>query len=164
MKKLIFTVTFALLVFTGLDKSYSQKLTGEDDRIIITVDSIGRADIFPERLIPKDISGKPNYGVNPPKGGFDFAIVHVHWVEKKDLKIENSEIRISDIYLYDDIGDTYKVKWGEFNYTFKPEISEYWVFLMPKDKKPVQMKYSYQYREELPKSQEIKFGMIDIKL
>ena len=157
----MFAATFVLLVFINLDKAYSQKPKGEDDRIVITVDSIERADLYPERL--KGIyssSGK----YRPPSNSNDFVFIHVIIVEKSDLKIEASEIRLMKILLIDDKGETYAALEGNLNITVKREKSGFFVFEMPEDKKPVQMKYSYQYREEPPKPQGIMIGQIDITL
>jgi hypothetical protein len=167
MKKLMFVATFALLVLTGFDKPYSQKPKGEDDRISITVDSVERADLFPERLKEIDIlSGKPRYQYRPPGIGNDLVFVHINIVEKRDLRIESSEFRLTDIYLIDDSGDSYKAIEGKFtiNITLKGNKSGYYIFEMPKNKTPVLMQYSYQYREEPPKPQKILIGQIEIKL
>ena len=168
MKKLIFTVTFALLVFTGLDKSYSQKLTGEDDRIIITVDSIERTETFPERLKEIDFNtGKPAQ-YKPPGEGNDFVLISITEVKKRDLKINPMEGVIINTHVIDDKGEIYKVSQLNFqipiNITYPSKISGYLLLVMPKNATPVQLQYSYQYREEPTESQEIKIGLINIKL
>lgn len=168
MKKLIFTVTFALLVFTGLDKSYSQKLIGEDDRIIITVDSIERTETFPERLKEIDFNtGKPAQ-YKPPGEGNDFVLISITEVKKRDLRINPMEIVIINTHVIDDKGKTYKVSQLNFqipiNITYPSKSSGYLLFVMPKNATPLQVQFSYQYREKPPESQEIKTGQLDIML
>jgi hypothetical protein len=168
MKKLMFVATFTLLVFTGLEKSYSQKLTGEDDRIIITVDSIERTESFPERLKEIDFStGKPAQ-YRPPSEGNDFVVFSITEVKKRDLKINPMEIVINNTYVIDDKSETHKISQLNFqipiNITYPSKTSGSLFLEMPKNATPVQLKYSYQYREDPPESQEIKIGQIDITL
>jgi hypothetical protein len=167
MKKLIFTTTFILLVFINFDKSYSQKPIGEDDRIIITVDSIERFKSYPENLKQKD-TPFATYKYPSPSEGCDFVLIRITEVKKRDLNVDFKEWRISNTNVIDDKGGIHKVFQKNLGISIKftiPDKNSGSLLLeMPKDAKPVQLKYSYEYREEPPESQEIKIGLIDIKL
>ena len=69
-------ISFSVLFFINLDSTYSQELVGEDERIIITVDSMERFDSFPEKY--KD-APTPGYTTTykPPRQGNDFVFVHI---------------------------------------------------------------------------------------
>jgi len=150
MKILIFSAAFVFLFFIHHNKSYSQKLKGEDERIIITVDSVERAD--------------SSYTYGSPSEGNDFIFINITVVEKRDLKIKNEELRLTKTQLIDDIGETHSASEEQLNITIPEKKTGYLLFEMPKDAIPVQLNYFYQYREESPKSQEIKIGQIDIIL
>jgi len=163
-KKLLISAFLFFFVFSlvllPLEKSKEKKIW-EDERINITVDKVERADSFPERL------RQPNATYQPPEKGHDFVLIHISVDEKKDLRIEPSEVRIRKPncpHLIDDRDSTHWVSFTHFNITIPGKKIGYLVFEMPKEATPVQLKYIYQYREEPPKPQEIKYGQIDINL
>jgi len=160
-------ISFVVLFFINLDKSFSQEFVGEDERIIITVDSLERIGSYPERLKQPDFPGQKTV-YNPPSKGNEFVFFHITIIEKRDLKIEVTEARITKTHLIDDRGETHLAGQQQtsiaINPTYPFKKNGYILFEMPKDATPVQMKYLYQYREEPPNPQEIIIGEIDIDL
>jgi hypothetical protein len=95
---LITLISFTILFFININKSYPQEsisetaiddtlvIGSEDDRISIVVDSVERANSFPERLKQPDFPGQKTV-YKPPSKGNDFVFIHITIVEKRDLKI-----------------------------------------------------------------------------
>jgi len=138
-----------------------EKKKWEDERISIIVDKVERADSFPEEL--RD----PGFTYHPPEKGKDFVLIHLTIVEKRDLRIKPQEERLfkpNSPHLIDDRSETHWASFAQFNLTFRPKKSGYLAFIIPKDATPVQLKYVYEYRDELPKPQDILHGRIDIDL
>ncbi len=176
---LIILISFFILFFININKSYPQEsisetaiddtlvIGSEDDRISIVVDSVERANSFPERLKQPDFPGQKTVYKPPPKGN-DFVFIHITIVEKRDLKIEVREARITKTHLIDDRGETHFAHQQQSDIpiddTYPLKKMGYLMFDMPKDATPVQMKYLYQYREAPPNPQEIIIGEIDINL
>ncbi len=156
-------ISFVVLFFINLDKSFSQEFVGEDERIIITVDSLERIDSFPESLKQPDLPGQKTV-YTPPREGNDFVFIHITVVEKIDLKVKTREYRLTKSQLVDDRGETHRTTQQTFNITKREKKPVFMFFEMPKDATPVQLKYYYQYREESPESQKIKIGQLDIDL
>ena len=172
-------ISFFILFFIIINKSYPQEsisetaiedttiIGGEDERISIIVDSLERTDSYPERLKQPDFPGQKTI-YKPPSKGNDFVFIHITIVEKRDLKIEDREARITKTLLIDDKGETYLLGQGNFSIpfdkTYPLKKMGSLMFDMPKDATPVKMKYLYQYREETPNSQDIIIGEIDIDL
>ena len=150
-------ISFAVIFFINLDSTYSQELVGEDERIIITVDSIERSDSFPEKYKDPPMAGY-TATYNPPRQGNDYVFVHITLVEKRDLKVAPSEKRMTTILLIDDRGKTHRASEQKLNITVPEKKPGYMIFQMPKDATPIQFKYQYQYREE--GLEEIKIGQI----
>ena len=153
-------ISFSVLFFINLDSTYSQEIVGEDERIIITVDSMERFDSFPEKYKGAPIPGYTTT-YKPPLQGNDFVFIHITLVEKMDLKVAPSEKRMTTILLIDDKGNTHRASEEKLNITVPEKSPGYVLFQMPKDATPVQFKYQYQYREGPPEPQEIKIGQID---
>jgi hypothetical protein len=160
-------ISFVVLFFINLDKSFSQEFVGEDERIIITVDSLERIDSFPESLKQPDLPGQKTV-YTPPREGNDFVFIHITVVEKIDLKVKTREYRLTKSQLVDDRGETHLAGQQQtsiaINPTYPFKKNGYILFEIPKDAIPVQMKYLYQFREEPPKPQEIIIGEMDINL
>jgi len=160
----LFFFVFSLMLLS--QEESKEKKKWEDERISITVDKVERADSFPERL-KSDIPGyTPTY--IQPKKGYDLVFIHMTIVEKRDLKIKPSELRIikpNSPHLIDDQGKTHWVQEYQLNITIPEKKTGYLIFVILKEAAiPSQFKYIYQYREEPPKPQEIKFGQIEIDL
>ncbi|MCJ7501759.1 MAG: hypothetical protein MUP80_01695 [Acidobacteriia bacterium] len=138
-----------------------EKKKWEDERISIIVDKVERADSFPEEL---RISG---FTYGQPEKGRDIVLIQLTIVEKRDLRIKPEEERLSKPncpHLIDDRSETHWPSWATFNVTLRPKKIAYLPFVIPKDATPVQLKYVYEYRDELPKPQDILHGRIDIDL
>lgn len=157
---LIKHISFAVLFFISIDKANSQETTIEDERIIFTVDSLERNDSFPEKL---KIPGQTNTYRLPYKGK-DFVFIYIIFVEKRDLKIKLTELRLTKSRVIDNSGKTHMAIEQTFFKKSSQKKEGWMIFEMPKDVTPVQLKYFYQYRDETPKKNEIKIGQIDIDL
>ena len=174
---LITLISFSILFFVNFNNSYPQEsisetaiddttiIGGEDERISIFVDSLERTDSYPERLKQPDFPGQKTV-YKPPGKGNDFVFIHITIVEKRDLKIEVREARITKTYLIDDRGETHFAVQQQssipIDKTYPLKKTGCLMFDMPKDAIPVNMKYLYQYREEPPNTQDIIIGEIDI--
>lgn len=152
--------SFAVLFFIIIDNAYSQEITVEDERIIFTVDSLERTDSFPEKL---KISGQTNTYRLPYKGK-DFVFIYIIVVEKRDLNIEMTELRLTESHVIDNSHKTHMAIEQTFYEISSRKKGGWMIFEMPKDVTPVQLKYFYQYRDATPKKKEIKIGQIDIDL
>lgn len=157
---LIKLFSFAVLFSIIIDNAYSQEITVEDERIIFTVDSLERTDSFPEKL---KISGQTNTYRLPYKGK-DFVFIYIIVVEKRDLKIELREFRLTKSRVIDNSGKTHMAIEQTLYVISSRKKGGWMIFEMPKDVTPVQLKYLYQYRNETPNKKKIKIGQIDIDL
>lgn len=175
--RLSLLILFVILFFIIINKSYAQEsisetaiedttiIGGEDERISIIVDSLERTDSYPERLKQPDFPGQKTI-YKPPSKGNDFVFIHITIVEKRDLKIEVREARITKTHLIDDRGGTHFAVQQQssipIDKTYPLKKMGSLMFDMPRDATPVKMKYLYQYREDIPDSQDIKIGEIVI--
>lgn len=152
---------------TLLSQEEAQNMaTAEDDRVGVTVEKVERADSFPERLRREDAR------YLPPKGGNDFALIHVRVVHKRDLDtnmMDNLYTGPACPVVTDDQGKTYRADYGQF--VGLPPLGSaartlegYIVFTLPKQATPVQLRYVYAYRETGDRSRKIRYGQIDIDL
>ncbi len=164
-KKLLVSLFLFLFAFSFMllsQEEPKEERKGEDERISITVDKVERADSFPEEL------RSPHYTYLPPKKGRDLVVVYITVVEKKDLKIGMTGLRLKrpkSPHLIDDQGMTHWGRTFQFFTTSRPKITGYLIYDIPKEVTTlVHLKYVYQYREEPPKPQEIKFGRVDVNL
>ena len=158
-------ISFAVIFFINPDSSYSQEFTEEDELISMTVNKVERTDSFPERL------RQPNATYKSPRQGNDFVFIHIHVDEKKDLKVDVMDLssrQPNSPHLIDDQG---KIHWPVlYEYHIPPGTMAlygndgFWLFEMPKEATPVQLKFVYPYRGESPKPKELKYGKIDIDL
>jgi hypothetical protein len=174
---LITSICSVILLFFALKISYAQELIGEDERIIVTVESIKRADTFPNLFYDSKYitysyethwTSTSNKSYNPsiPLGfGYDFAIIYLDYiVEKKALYVSDTEFSFTKMYVVDDRGKHHPLKMRQTS-GLSPQIdSAYLFFAMPKDAQPTQLKFSYQYREEPSKFRRIKTGQVDVDL
>jgi len=177
--RLSLPILFVILFFIIINKSYPQEsisetaigdttiIGGEDERISIIVDSVERTDSYPERLKQPDFPGQKTI-YKPPSKGNDFVFIHITIVEKRDLKIELREARITKTHLIDDRGETHLAVQQQssisIDKTYPLKKMGSLMFDMPKDAIPVKMKYLYQYREKTPNPREIIIGEIGIDL
>lgn len=170
-KKLLVSVFLFFFVFSFMllsQEEPKEERKGEDERISITVDKVERVDSFPERMKSKIPGYTPSIESIRPKKGCDLVFIHIRIVEKRDLgiKFEDLEMqRPNSPHLIDDQG---MIHWGrtyQFFTTSRPKITGYLIYDIPKEVTTlVHLKYVYQYREEPPKPQEIKFGQVDVDL
>ena len=177
--RLMLPILFVLSFFIIINESYAQEtisktakddsliIGNEDERIAVVVDSVERTDSYPERLKQPDIPGQKTV-YKPPSKGNDFVFIHITIVEKKDLKIEVREARITKTHLIDDRGEAYFTVQQQssipIDKTYPLKKTGSLMFDFPKDATPVKLKYLYQYREEPPNPQEIIIGEIDVGL
>ena len=159
-------IAFVVLFFINLDSTYSQELVGEDERIIITVDSMERFDSFPEKYKNPPMAGHTTT-YNPPKSGNDFVFIHITVVEKKDLRIDPyTELGLSHQQLIDEKGETHRAISKSYSISIIDDAVEwgYMMFEIPMDVSLNQLNFNYGYREEPPKPQEMKTGQINIDI
>ncbi len=157
----LFFFVFSLILLSQEDST--EKKIWEDERVSIIVDKVERTDSYPEMFKQPSSYGQTTT-YRPPWEGNDYVIINIIIVEKRDLKVISSEIRLTKSQLVDDRGKTHRTTQQLFNITKRERKPVFMFFEMPKDATPVQLKYYYQYREEPPESQEIKIGQLDIDL
>lgn len=138
--------SFAVLFFIIIDNAYSQEITVEDERIILTVDSLGRTDHWAK--------------------GWDFVLIYVHVFVKIDLNVSAMSTRLMKHRVLDDAGFFYNAIEHFIDRFGSEKREEYLEFEMPKDVTPVHLTYLYQYWDETEKKRKkkIKIGQIDIDL
>jgi len=124
---------------------------------------VERTDSYPEMFKQPSTYGQTTT-YRPPREGKDYVVVNIIIVEKRDLKVMATELRLTKSQLVDDKGETHRTTQQTFNITKREKKPVSMFFEMPKDATPVQLKYYYQYREESPESQKIKIGQLDIDL
>ena len=153
-------------------------MVGEDDRISIKVDSIIRTDSLPKILIddleeimrPQVRDGKlikhdpiRTYLDN----GNNYVLLYVTVIEKIDLNLYFSDSVLPITCIKDEFGKTHIVMFdrgtyylkypGGGNYTWNPDLplnreriqeTQFLLFQMPRDFKPLQLRFYYFYRPE----------------
>lgn len=163
----VFLIFFAFSFMLLSQEESEEKMKWEDERISITVDKIERVDSFPERMKSKSQDYTPLIESTRPIKGCDLVFIHITIVEKRDLRVQAMDLRMQrpkSPHLVDDQGKIYWTRTAQFKFTSSPKTG-YLIFNMPKDVAiPVQLNYIYQYRDEPPEPQDIKFGQIDIDL
>ena len=166
VKPLVLALSF-LAVFPSALVSQEKpraKPTGADERIGITVDKVERAAEFPKHLRETGLT------YLPPALGYDYVIVHVSIVGKKDLNVALTESwgsKPNSPHLVDDLGEKYWSQIAQYNVTrgFHP-LGEggYIVFQVPKQTTPVELKFIYPYRDETDPSKSIRYGQVDLRM
>ena len=145
-------------------ESTGMNLTKEDDRIIITVDSIVRTDTQPQDLVTALREAKASLRSRPNKNA-NYVLVYFHKTEKKALNI-TKRLPLSPVSLTDDAGKNYGIilergpsflrtpGGGELLWNPaapQPEgviIKErYMMFIMPQSSAPVRLNYVYNYKD-----------------
>jgi hypothetical protein len=97
-------------------------MRGEDDNIIITIDSLKRSNTLPESL-KEQIEGAMNintgynavtrtyqsrYEMPKPSEDYDYILIYISIIEKKDLNLKGgNETRMKTAYLKDKFGELY---------------------------------------------------------
>jgi uncharacterized protein YceK len=139
-------------------------LRGEDERIIVTVDSVIRSISFPEIF---KIPYERDVIYHPPSKGYEYVLVQLTIDEKKDLNIEPTEENISKSYLKNERGfsnpvETERVSDNPIGVLTKVHRSM--LFEMVKSETPIQLRYYYFYGLGSSKGKVIKAAYIDIDL
>ena len=154
-------ISSVYLLSINSDNLFSQELTGEDERIIISVDSVERSDFYPENLKRAPIPGYTTT-YKSPKRRNDFAVIYFTVVE------ELTDFKYSKSILIDDRDETCR-EWEHslnqvYGGTGTIKANGYILYEMPKDAMPVHLKYFYHYGDEVTESKETKIGQQDIDL
>jgi len=157
--------------------------TREDDRIRVSVDSVVRSDTQPQSLVIalKEAEAYINSRYLPGQNN-NYVLVYITITNKKEHNIGLSRAAMPQIYLKDEFGNQYNVllergtsyiKFPGGGYTmWNPAGPQkdgiiiddgYLLFNMPKNLRPVQMKYSYLYKEDA-KSKKNNTGQLIISL
>ena len=160
-------ILFFVFFFINPDSLYSQVIVEEDERIIVFVESLARADSYPESLT---VSGLL-YSI--PLKGNDLVLIYLNIVEKRDLRIDKADKKYTDMHLIDNNKDRYEARiHGIVDPDSPTRRREYVYFQMPKVATPVLLEINYPYREaEAPKSRtgllkkdKIRTGQLNIDL
>ncbi|MBN1159057.1 MAG: hypothetical protein JXA61_06720 [Bacteroidales bacterium] len=166
MKIFICSASFLFLFFLSLN-TYSQVSNGEDERILVTVDSVETTATFPEWLKEPNITGQTRIYRQPDEGNV-YIFIHISIVEKNDLLVEMSERRLTKTHLIDDEGESHFSLQQQTNINFSDGYPKketgFIIFETPNNIKPVLLNYFYQYRENNEEGQDIKIGQIGVEL
>lgn len=134
--------------------------SAEDERITVSVDSLERADTFPDKL--KNPNQNNTYRL--PKKGKDFVFIYITVNEKVDLKVSWMQFRLTKSNVIDKNGKQYFAINQVMKNVGKPNRHGFIIFELPKNIIPIKLNYVYQYRDEKPKRKKIKLGQIDLNL
>ena len=148
-------ISFSVLFFINPDSTYSQEPVGEDERIIIAVDTVERYNSFPKSLKQPPRPGyKTRY--KSPKRGNDYVVIYFPILaELKEFKYTKAQLIDDKDEIHNALQHTLHSRTnatGTIESTPHGEI----FFEMPKDVTPVHMKYYYKNEDESEGLQEIK--------
>ena len=163
----VFLFFFAFSFMLPLQEEPKEEMKKENEHIILTVYKVERIYSFPERLKLNMAGYTPAYERMRPKEGHNFIFITFTEDRKKDakIKLKSPPLKKPNIsHLIDDQGKIYWLRREIFIDSGPHKQMSYYVFSMPKDAVPTQLKYIYHYLEEPPKSQDMKIGQIDIDL
>jgi len=132
----------------------------EDERALLTIDSLERADEFPDKL---KISGQ-NAQYRLPKKGMDYVFVYFKFNEKVDLRIGLSEMRLTKSNVLGDNNKYYSAIEQRFESAFGSNKRGFIIFELPKGVNPTELSYFYQYRNDIKPKRKIKLGQINVSL
>jgi len=132
----------------------------EDERALLTIDSLERANEFPNKL---KISGQ-NAQYRLPKKGMDYVFVYFKFNEKADLRIGLSEMRLTKSNVLGDNSKYYTAIEQRFESAFGSNKRGFIIFELPKSVNPTELRYFYQYRNDIKPKRKIKLGQINVSL
>ena len=143
-------ILFPIVFFIDIESTYSQEPVGEDERIIISVDSVERVDSFPERLKSKPILGFTTTYKRPAPGN-DYLFIHFIKIDKP--------AKFSEAFLIDEKDKIHPASQETLTFVMGEEnIKGYIIFEIPKVATPVLLKYYYQNEDESSGLQQIIIG------
>lgn len=165
-KKLLISVFLIFFVFSLMlfsQEESKEKKIWEDERISITVDKVERFDSFPDKY------KTPNATYRPPDKGCDFVFIHISIDEKKDLNMNQMDLRLgrpNSPYVIDGQGGAHWASIAQYSGGGSKLFGGggYLFFHMRKESTPVQLEFVYPYREEPPKPKKTQYGCVSIKL
>ena len=165
-KKLLISVFLFFFVFSLMlisQEESKEKKIWEDERVSITVDKVERFDSFPDK------HKTPSATYRLPDKGCDFVFIHIRVVEKKDLNLNQMDLRLgrpNSPHLIDDRGKTYWASIAQYSYEGSTLFGGggFLFFHMWKEATPLQLEFVYPYRGEPPKPKKTQYGCVSIKL
>jgi len=136
----------------------------EDERVILTIDSLERADDYLDKLKTKGINAE----YRSPRQGTDYLFVYFTIIDKVDLKVGLTEFRLTNTNVICDDNKYYKALTQQYvNLSFSSVNQDkkgFIIFELPIEIRPTELRYFYQYRDDIKPKKKIKLGQINVPL
>lgn len=136
----------------------------EDERVILTVDSLERTGDYPDKLKPQGINAQ----YKTPRQGMNYLFVYFTITDKVDLKIGLTEIRLKNTNVLCDNNKYYTTSEQQFtNLSFSSVNKDkegFIIFELSIEIEPTELRYFYQYRDDNKPKRKIKLGQINVPL